>query len=255
MMCRRLLITAPLALAAVRVAAAEPALRTVAQAGMTLKFNVGGDGPQGFCVDYIRALQRADPGLQFGGLEDALPLMRIESDLAAERIELFFGMLKTRERAARFRFVDAPSLYTVRHQVAVRADDGVEVRGFEDIRALGAQGVILATRGTGYVSFLADQPGLAVDAGAADNAQNLRKLLGGRGRFFYQADATLRHAIEVEGLQGRVRILPAVFHADAQLLAHAPGLAPERLARVVAAMRALELNGMAARLRAAYGLL
>lgn len=114
---------------------------------------------------------------------------------------------------------------------------------------------MLATRGTGYVSFLAEQPGLIVDAGAADNAQNLRKLLGGRGRFFYQADATLRHVIDAEGLQGRVRILPAAFHADARMLAYAPGLAPEKLGRVVAGMRTLELNGMAALLRAAYGLL
>lgn len=251
---RRSLLASALA-AAGGQAAADEMLRTIGQTGVALKFNAGGDGPQGFCVDYVRALQRIDPGLQFSGLDEAMPLMRIESDLATERIDLFFGMLKTRERAARFRFVDTPPLYNVRHQIAVRADDRVDVRNFDDIRALGVQGVVLATRGTGYVSFLADQPGLIVDAGAADNAQNLRKLLGGRGRFFYQADATLRHVIEAEGLQGRVRILPAAFHADAQLLAHAPGLAPDRLGRVVAAMRALELNGIAAKLRAVYGLL
>jgi len=255
MMRRRPLIAAPLALAAGRAAAGD-VLRTAVQAGMPLKFNVGGEGLQGFCVDYIVALQRVDSGLQFIGLEDeALPLARIEADLAAERIDLFFALLKTRERAARFRFVEVPALFNVRHQLAVRADDRVDVRSFDDIRALGAQGVVLATRGTGYSSFLAEQPGLLVDAGAADNALNLRKLLGGRGRFFYHADSTLRSAIEGEGLQDRVRILPAVFHADAELLAHAPGLAPERLARIVAAMRNLELNGTAARLRAAYGLL
>lgn len=244
----------PLALAAGHAAAGDK-LRTVAQAGMNLKFNTGSDGPPGFCFDYIHALQRVDAGLQFSGLEEALPLPRIESDLATDRLDLFFGLLKTRERAARFRFVDTPTLYPVRHQVAVRVDDRVEVRGFDDIRALGAQGVILATRSTGYLSFLADQPGLLVDAGAMDDARNLRKLVGGRGRFFYQADATLRHVIDAEGLQGRVCILPTVFHQEPQLLAHAPGLAPERLVRLVAAMRTLELNGTAARLRAAYGLL
>lgn len=254
MLPRRSLLALPLACVA-GAAAAGDVLRTAAQAGMALKFNVGGDGPPGFCVDYIQALQRADPGLLFSGLDEALPMPRIESDLATERIDLFFALLKTRERLARFRFVEAPALYNVRHQVAVRADDGVDVRNFDDIRALGIHGVILATRATGYPSFLAEQPGLRVDDGAMDNARNLRKLMSGRGRFFYQSDATLRHVIEAEGLQGRVRILPAVFHADAELLAHAPGLAPERLARIVAAMRALELNGAAARLRAAYGLL
>jgi polar amino acid transport system substrate-binding protein len=251
---RRSLLTLPLALAAGQAGAGD-ALRTVAQAGMTLKFNISGDGPPGFCIDYIHALQRADPGLLFSGLEETLPLTRIEGDLAAERIDLFFALLKTRERAARFRFVEAPALYNVRHQVAVRADDPVQVRSFDDVRALGAQGVILATRSTGYSSFLADQQGLIVDAGAADSARNLRKLVGGRGRFFYQSDATLRHLIEAEGAQDRVRILPAVFHADSQLLAHSPGLAPERLARVVAAMRAIEQHGIASRLRAAYGLI
>lgn len=254
MLSRRPFIALPLALAAGAAAAGE-ALRTVAQSGMNLKFNVSGEGPPGFCIDYIQALQRVDPGLQFSGLDDALPLTRIEGDLAAERIDLFFALLKTRERAARFRFVEVPALYNVRHQVAVRADDAVSVRNFDDIRALGPQGVILATRSTGYPNFLADQPGLIVDAGASDNLRNLRKLINGRGRFFYQSDATLRHLIEAEGLQASVRILPAVFHADSQLLAHSPGLAPERLARVITAMRAIELNGNAARLRAAYGLL
>ncbi len=255
MMRRRPLLAAPLALAAGRAVAVGPALRTAAQAGMSLKFNLGGDGPPGFCVEYAHALQRADPRLLFSGFEESLPLMRIEADLAAERLDLFFAILRTRERAARFRFVDTPALYTVRHQVAVRADDPVDVRGFDDIRALGADGVILTGRASGYQSFLAEQPGLRVDAAAADNAQNLRKLLGGRGRFFYHADATLRNLIEAGGLQGRVRILPAVFRVDALLLAHAPGLAHERLAPVVVAMRTLESNGMAARLRAAYGLL
>ncbi|WP_277592364.1 transporter substrate-binding domain-containing protein [Roseateles saccharophilus] len=251
---RRSLLAAPLALAAARAGAVESP-RASARAGAVLKCNVGGDGPPDFCVDYIRALQRVDPALQLTGLEEALPMARVEADLAAERLDLFFALLKTRERAARFGFVEAPALYNVRHQVAVRADDRIDVRGFDDIRALGAQGVVLATRASGCLSFLAEQPGLIVDAGAADNLQNLRKLLGGRGRFFYQADATLRHLVEAEGLQDRVRILPAVFHADAELLAHAPGLAPERLARITAAMRALELNGTAARLRSAYGLL
>lgn len=251
---RRSLLTLPLALTAGHAAAGE-VLRTVAQASQNLKFNTGSDGPPGFCFDYIHALQRVDPGLRFNGLEEAMPLPRIESDLAAERIDLFFGLLRTRERAARFRFVDAPALYNVRHQIAVRADDGVDIRGFDDIRALGSQGVILATRATGYASFLADQPGLLVDAGAMDDVRNLRKLVGSRGRFFYQSDATLRHVIDAEGLQDKVRILPTVFHAESQLLAHAPSLAPDRLARVVTAMRALELNGMAARLRATYGLL
>jgi polar amino acid transport system substrate-binding protein len=252
-MLRRQLLTASLTFAAIADASAA-ALRTAAQAGIPLKYNLSGTGAPGFCVDYIRALQRADKGLQFQGLDETQPLLRIESDLANDRLDLFFGLLKTRERAERVRFVDSPSLYAIRHQVAVRADDKVQIRSLDDIRALGANGTLLTTRGTAYISFLAEQGGLLVDAGATDNAQNLRKLLSGRGRFFYQADFTLRHTIEAEALQSQVRILPAVFHQDVQLLAYSPALPAERLARVVAAMKAIEASGEAGRLRQAYDL-
>ena len=59
---RRPLLACTLALASGAATAGET-LRMATQAGMGLMFNLGGDGPQGFCVDHIRALQRAAYGL------------------------------------------------------------------------------------------------------------------------------------------------------------------------------------------------
>jgi ABC-type amino acid transport substrate-binding protein len=247
---RRLFLLLMLALADRSEAAG--AYRTVSQTGLALKFNPDPQGPPGFCVDYMRALHRVDATLQFQGLEEWLPLLRVESELAADHLDVFFGLLKTRERAERVRFIESPALYAIRHQVAVRADDSVKAETFDDIRALGANGVVLTSRGTGYISFLADQGGITVDSGAPDNGQNLRKLLSGRGRFFYQAGATLRFVIAQAKMQHEVRILPTVFHQEMQLVAHSPQLAPERVARLVAAMKQLENSGEAARIRAAY---
>jgi len=240
--------------------AAEPAepplLRSASQAGFAHKYNLGGAGPQGFCIEYIQALKRVDPGLDFSGLHEVLPTLRIEQDLAAGRVEVFFAMLRTPEREALFRFADSPRIYTIVHQIAVLASDAQaeQVRSFGDLRALRGDGRVLATRGSGYAAFLREQAGLDVDDGATSLDQNLRKLVSGRARFLYDSESSLRRAIQAAGLQAQVRILPTVFRRQDLLLAYTPGLAPERLARVVAAMQALEANGVVARLRAAYGL-
>ena len=66
--------------------------------------------------------------------------------------------------------------------------------------------------------------------------------------------SSLRRAIQANGLQAQVRILPAVLRRQDLLLAYTPALSAERLARILASMRALEASGGAARLRLAYGL-
>lgn len=254
---RRFLLPLGLLLGGLPGANAQPLLlRTVAQVGFPHKYNVGGEGPPGFCIEYIQALAPIDPGLAFGGLDEMLPTLRIEQELAAGRVDVFFGMLKTPEREALYRFADSPRLYTIHHQVAVLASDSLadQVRGVDDLQTAAAGRVILATRGSGYATYLREQLGLTVDDGATSVDQNLRKLVGGRARFLYDSESSLRRAILANGLQAQVRILPTVFRRQDLLLAHSAQLAAERVARVLAAMRTLEANGGAARLRAAYGL-
>lgn len=231
-------------------------LRSAAQAGFPHKFNVGGAGLPGFCIEYIQALTQIDPELGFTGLDEMLPTLRIEQELASGRVEVFFGMLKTPEREAMYRFADSPRIYTIHHQVAVLASDtqADQVRSVDELRAAVGSRVILATRGSGYANHLRDQLGLNVDDGATSIDQNLRKLVSGRSRFLYDSESSLRRAIQANGLQAQVRVLPTVFRRQDLLLAYTPGLPAERLARILATMRMLEANGGAARLRMAYGL-
>lgn len=254
---RRVTLSLGLLLGGVQPARAEPLLlRSAAQGGFPHKFNVGGTGQPGFCIEYIQALSQIDPGLTFSGLDEMLPTLRIEQELAVGRVEVFFGMLKTPEREALFRFADSPRMYTIHHQVAVVAADvqAERLRSFDDLRAAAGGRIILTTRGSGYGKYLKEQMGFNVDDGATSIDQNLRKLVNGRARFLYDSDNSLRRAIQANGLQGQVRILPAVFRRQDLLLAYTPTLPAERLARITAAMQALEASGGAARLRAAYDL-
>jgi len=254
---RRLALQVGLLPGLLPAAQVEPlVLRSASQAGLAHKYNLGGAGPQGFCIDYIQALKSVDPGLDFSGLQEKLPTLRIEQDLAVGLVDVFFAMLKTPEREAQFRFVDSPRLYTILHKIAVLVTDeqAEQVRSFADLRALRGDGRVLVTRGSGFAAFLREQLGPGVDDGATSLEQNLRKLVGGRARFLYDTESSLQRAIQAMGLHAQVRLLPAVFRRQDLLLAYTASLAPEHLARVVAAMRALEASGAVARLRAAYGL-
>ncbi len=229
-------------------------LRTCSQAELPLKFDLGNPERPGICVEIIRALQRLDPVLQFPGLERGLPLKRVAMELAQHQLDIFFSMIDTPDRVALgVDFLDAPVLYESRHQVAVRADDPVTVGSLNDIAHLGSDGVVLVTHGTAYVEYLKNFPGLHVSKLAVGNAQNLRMLLAGRGRFFYHAGTTLRSHIEAEGLQDRVRILPAVFKVDAQRVAFSPRLDPPLRARLAGLLQQLERGGELQRLRLRYG--
>lgn len=235
---------------------AQPALRlrTCSQAELPLKFALHNERRPGICIEIIHALQKLDPGLQFLGLERALPLKRVALELASDQLDLFFSMIDTPNRISLgVDFLNEPMLYESRHQIAVRADDQVAVNSFADIARLGDAGVVLVTHGTAYAEHLQNVPGLRVSRLALGNAQNLRMLLAGRGRFFYHAGSTLRSHIEAEGLQERVRILPTVFKVDAQRVAFSPRLAPEVRARLVAGLRQLDRSGELQRLRERYG--
>lgn len=82
-------------------------------------------------------------------------------------------------------YIDKP-LYTVNNVIAVSADESVQINSFEDIVALGDQGVILAVAGTGSLRFLELQNlPLKINASGQRARENLLKLLGNRERFFF----------------------------------------------------------------------
>lgn len=243
-----------LALACHPVSAQPPRLRTCSQAELPLKFDLRNPERPGICVEIIRALELLDPQLRFDGLQRELPLKRVTQELATHQLDLFFSLIDTPERLQLgLDFLDAPVLYESRHQVAVRADDRVQIGSLADIAALGPEGVVLVTHGTAYVEHLQRQPGILISKLALNNSQNLKMLLLGRGRFFYHAGSTLRSQIAQDGLGDRIRVLPAIFHSDKQRVAFSSRLNPELRSRVVSGLRQLEGSGQLQRLRQRYG--
>lgn len=240
-----------LALALAAWLAAAPAsatdLRTAAQEDSEPKYWNENGKVVGLCVDIMRAMEKVDPALHFVGDQQWMPLKRIELLLRSGELDTACGFIRTKDREASYRVIE-PRLFPVKYHLVVRADDKVAVHNWDEVRALGNEGVILVNAGSGPVRHLEEQGGLLVDSGGRNSIQNLQKLQGGRGRFFYYRIPGLSSEIRRAGLRGKVRPLqPPIEVQDFYLMA-GRHLSPDTLARLGAAVKALDDNGTLAQL-------
>ncbi|MBV8380657.1 MAG: transporter substrate-binding domain-containing protein [Paucibacter sp.] len=235
-------------------AAAPLTLATCSQQVMEIKFDPGNAERPGICIEVLNAMARHDPALRFKGLEDILPLRRIENSLHDGTLDFFMALVRSPEREDYLGFIDKPYIFAAHHTVALRRDDPVEPRSLDDIRALGEDGVIVVTRGSADSRYLLQQPGLHVDDQGTNLEQNLRRVAAGRARFFYNSSATLHHYIEKLHLEAQLRVAMAVFRSELQLVAYRKSLAATAVARLGSALEAVERSGELAQIRSRYAL-
>lgn len=204
-----------LSLASVPLSATE--IRTAAQEATTPKFaqlNPGRKTPiGGLCVDIMRAIERVEPDIVFVGDQTWQPLARVEAGVAHGQLDAACGLLRSPEREAKFTYIE-PILYPMNYFLAVRADDSVQIRNWDDVRQLGDRGTILVVHGFGIVRQLEKMGGLKIDSGGRDPENNLGKLVAGRGRFFIHRSPGINAEIANAGMQGKVRVLPTVMHTE-----------------------------------------
>ncbi|KQZ42491.1 ABC transporter substrate-binding protein [Duganella sp. Root1480D1] len=191
--------------------AAQPvAIRVAAQADSEPKFVAQGAAVTGSCIDIFRAIEKVDPRLKFVGEQQWMPLKRIEALIVGRKLDAACGLVRSDERIAAYNIPDTP-LFSVNYHMLVRADDPVNVKNFDDVRDLNQEGVVLVNAGSGAIAALRKAGKLKVDSTANTAAQNIGKLLAGRGRFFYYRVPGLNSEIRKAGKERRVRILPSVF--------------------------------------------
>ncbi len=215
-------------------------VRTAAQANSEPKYVVliqnGKDSVGGLCVDIMRAIERVDPGIRFTGDQEWQSLVRLESSLVDGTLDAGCGLIRTPARAPKLNFIEPP-LFPVKYLLAVRANDNIQVTNWDQIRKLGNQGVILSIKNFGGVlSHLEKSGGLQIDAGGANAAVNLNKLIAGRGRFFIHRSPGMQAEIARNGMSDKVKLLPTAFYHEQFHLAVAKTLPPgvaERLSKAI----------------------
>ena len=151
------------------------------------------------------------------------------------------------ERARQYVFLDPP-LFQFRYQLIARADDPAVIANWDDVRKLGAQGVVLTNRGYTTPEMLERIGGLRVDSSATSPSINLHKLVAGRGRFFLHRAPGMQGFIDRAGVAGKVKILPAVMASTNVYMAMGTHVDPAVRLRVQRAVEQLEKSGELAKL-------
>ncbi len=232
------LLSALLSLAA---PAQELTLRTVQQSGSVVKYDPdGGPARPGLCVEILRALEKQEPGLHFSGLEQQVPLKRVERLLADGLIDAFFCLLKSPEREKQWRFVPVP-LYSIRHVVVQRADDPRNLDTLPDLAALSLRKPVLITRGTVLGRRLLAADVAVTEVGSEREA--LQMLALGRADAIYGQDINLLRQINDGRLGDKLKFGRTVFLEEPQLLAVRADLPAAYEERLTQALRRLEKDG------------
>lgn len=232
------LLSALLSLAA---QAQELTLRTVQQSGSVVKYDTDG-GPlrPGLCMEMLRAVEKQDPGLHFSGLEQQVPLKRVERLLADGLVDAFFCLLKSPEREKLWRYVPVP-LYTIRHVVVQRTDDARSFDTLADLAAASQRKPVLVMRGTALARRL-----LAADVNIAEvgSEREALQMLGlGRADAIYGQDINLQRHIAEARLGDKFKLGRTVFQEEPQFLAVRSDLPPAYEERLTQALRRLEKDG------------
>lgn len=227
--------------------------RTSGQSDNLIKFDPRNAAAPGLSVEVIQAVQRIDPTLKFVGQGVMRPLRRVEADLAAGKIDVFFGLVRDSERAAKH-LVLSPPLYSQFTQLAVRSEDPINIKTFDEIRPLGEAGIIGVPRGSAYVDHLKGLGGLRVDDGVASVSSTLQKLIAGRVRFVFYGSAVLRKYIQEDGLEAKVRLLPTRFNSVDVCVMAARTADPQLVLRIERALERLRASGELAAIQEKYEL-
>lgn len=234
------LLSALLALA-LPAQAQELKLRTVQQSGSVVKYDAdGAPARPGLCMEVLRAVEKLDPGVRFTGLEQQVPLRRVERLLADGLVDAFFCLLRSPEREKQWRFVAVP-LYVIRHVVLQRADDARQFDSLADLVDASRQKRVLVMRGTALARRLL-AAGVAI-AEAASEREALQMLTLGRADVIYGQDINLRRHVADAGLGSKLRFGRTVFEEEAQYLALRADLPAVQEERLTQALRRLERDG------------
>ena len=164
----------------------------------------------GICPDIMSSVERVEPRLHFNGYQHGRSLRGIEAGLESGSLDAACALVASPRRRA-IALQVGKSVYVTRHLLAARAGDPAVVRDVHDLVRMGA--LVTSQRGSVFTDEL-KAAGVHIDDATDDNDVNLRKMLGGHGRFVYMNELTLQHYLHSEGLASRVRVLPVVLGAE-----------------------------------------
>ena len=136
-----------------------------------------------------------------------------------------------------------------RGRLAAAADDPADIKSLDELARLNP--LVNTSRGAAYVDMMRER-GITVDDSTGSNLTNLKKVLAGHGRYFYMNELTLRWLIRENGLQDKVKLMPAVFKEEPVYLWVSKKAPRQAAPMLAAAVKKLSDSGELARIYARW---
>ncbi len=173
--------------------------RTIKQENALFKYAHKDSKLNGICTEIINAVSKENSQITFIGLNSKAPLMRIESMLNSNDIDLFFCLLKNEERIKFINF-SSESLFKINHiLLTIKKNSSHIPESYEELKMLSQKKPILVAQGSSLAQLLKNK-GIKVDDGTRDEVSIAQKLIMGRGDYFYVQDLATREILEHLGI-------------------------------------------------------
>lgn len=221
-------------------AASAITLHTDVEADAAMKW--AGGGKSGICPEVLRAISRKDAGIEFAWGADPVPQKRLVVEAEMGRIDIVCGLGRTPEREKQL-VIPSVALYDDTLVAAVRAGDTLRLNDLADLKKLAPSDIILLTYGARLVGRLAELGIHQVDDGARTPADNLGKLVRGRGRVFLFHEPGMAWEVRQAGLEDRVEVLPNTLSVDQHYLMLSRRVPADVVRRINAALAELKSDG------------
>ena len=205
----RRLVCALLLLAG-NAAATHLTVSVMAQESIPPKWILEDGAAQGLCPDVLAAIERIEPRIRFVGYDRGRSILVIEDALGSGKVSAACGLMDSPRRNSVALRSQVP-LYQVRLRLAAVVSDSQVITSLADLARL--KPLVNTARGSGYIARLKEL-GIPVDDSTGDNVVNLRKIVAGHGRYTYMNELSLLYLIRSEHLEGKVKMLPAVFDEE-----------------------------------------
>jgi ABC-type amino acid transport substrate-binding protein len=233
------------------LASAQPlVLRSASQAGAAVKYGDARAARPGICREIAQAVAAGGAGLSIAGLEQTVPLRRLELLLSQGELDVFFCMLKSSRREQLMNFLPVP-LYRVRHVLAMRMEDVPMPQTWGELRQAARASPVLVAQGSQLALKLREMEVHHVEAALSDR-EELQMLLRGRANMLYGQDMNLRQLLRNDKLEPLIRLGGQAFDEELQYAVVSRQLAPDKVQRLADRLRLLEAGGELARIVQRY---
>ena len=227
-------------------------LKTAAQDSPP-KYQQGKTSVEGIAVDIIQAIEKADPELNIAGYQKFLPFKRLQRDLEAGELDVFFGLKRTPTRDRKYVFIEQP-IYRLNYRIGVRRDDRVSISSIKELNKLAADNELATVRGAATRQFLQDNYTVEFIDSLPTPVHLIRVLQSGRIRFAFYHDMGLKNAIQSQNLQSSLKVLPVSFSSYGHHIAFNRDVPQSTIRRVEIALETIRSDGTLATILEKYGL-